>query len=111
MNQFAVVHPVAPIATIPGALTLGLASASDAGVDAWINRRAAAQASRAGLARCKDGRRRFIDPTTCEREYSRAECEFMDAMQAYKQSSGRLFPTWSEVLEVIVGLGYEKPKP
>jgi len=32
----------------------------------------------------------------------------MDAMQAYKQASGRMFPTWSEVLEVIRSLGYEK---
>jgi hypothetical protein len=30
-------------------------------------------------------------------------------MQAYKQSSGRMFPTWSEVLEVLQGLGYQKP--
>ncbi len=35
--------------------------------------------------------------------------EFRVAMQAYKQRSGRQFPTWSEVLEVIRGLGYEKP--
>ena len=30
------------------------------------------------------------------------------AIQAYKLSSGRMFPTWSEVLEVLKGLGYEK---
>jgi hypothetical protein len=35
--------------------------------------------------------------------------EFMQAMHEYKQSSGRMFPTWSEVLEVLRGLGYEKP--
>jgi hypothetical protein len=29
-------------------------------------------------------------------------------MQEYKQSSGRMFPTWSEVLEVLRGLGYAK---
>jgi hypothetical protein len=34
--------------------------------------------------------------------------EFMQAMQAYKQKSGRMFPTWSEVLEVLKNLGYEK---
>jgi hypothetical protein len=38
-----------------------------------------------------------------------AELEFMTAMDAYKRSSGRMFPTWSEVLEVLTGLGYEKP--
>ena len=35
----------------------------------------------------------------------------MQAMQDYKQSSGRMFPTWSEVLEVLRGLGYEKSGP
>jgi hypothetical protein len=34
--------------------------------------------------------------------------EFMMAMTAYKQRSGRMFPTWSEVLEVLRNLGYEK---
>jgi hypothetical protein len=29
-------------------------------------------------------------------------------MQAYKKASGRLFPTWSEILEVLKDLGYEK---
>ena len=74
----------------------------------WDNRRASAQATRAANARQISGRRRFVDPTTCEREYSQAEMEFMHAMHDYKQSSGRMFPTWSEVLEVIKALGYEK---
>jgi hypothetical protein len=49
-----------------------------------------------------------VDPTTFERDYAPAELEFMQAMQEYKQWSGRKFPTWSEVLEVLQGLGYEK---
>lgn len=56
--------------------------------------------------RRKKQRRRHIDPTTCERDYNDAEIEFMRAMDDYKQSSGRMFPTCSEVLEVIRGLGY-----
>jgi hypothetical protein len=76
--------------------------------ETWVNRRASAQATRAANARQASGRRRFVDPTTCEREYSMPEIEFMQAMQDYKQSSGRMFPTWSEVLEVIKALGYEK---
>src|SRR5436305_12880251 len=75
----------------------------------WIDPRATAQATRAALARQVSGRRRFVDPTTCERAYSDAEMEFMQAMQSYKVSSGRMFPTWSEVLEVPRPLGYEKP--
>jgi hypothetical protein len=43
-----------------------------------------------------------------ERVPSAAEAEFVKAMQDYKASSGRMFPTWSEVLEVLKGLGYEK---
>ena len=75
----------------------------------WSNRRATEQATRAAHARQTSGRRRFVDPTTCERDYSEAEMEFMLAMNAYKQKSGRMFPTWSEVLEVLQSLGYEKP--
>ncbi len=74
----------------------------------WSDRRAAAQATRAALARQASGRRRFVDPSTCERDYSIAEVEFMRAMQEYKARSGRMFPTWSEVLEVLKDLGYQK---
>ncbi len=58
--------------------------------------------------RRKVERRRQIDPTTCERDYSGDEIEFMKAMDDYKRQSGRQFPTWSEVLEVIRSLGYRK---
>jgi len=68
-----------------------------------------ARPQRAAHARATSGRRRLVDPTTCERDYSAEEQEFMHAMQAYKASSGRMFPTWSEVLEVLGGLGYQKP--
>lgn len=56
--------------------------------------------------RRKKQRRRHIDPTTCERDYSDQEVEFMRAMDDYKRQSGRMFPTCSEVLEVIRALGY-----
>jgi hypothetical protein len=58
--------------------------------------------------RRKKHRRRHIDPTTCEREYNSEEIEFMRAMDDYKRDSGRMFPTCSEVLEVIRALGYVK---
>lgn len=58
--------------------------------------------------RAKVNRRRQIDPTTCERDYSGDEIEFMQALDAYKRSSGRMFPTCSEILEVIRDLGYQK---
>jgi hypothetical protein len=53
-------------------------------------------------------RRRQIDPTTCEREYTDEEIEFMKAMDQYKRDNRRPFPTWSEVLEVLYALGYRK---
>jgi hypothetical protein len=58
--------------------------------------------------RTKVERRRQIDPTTCERDYSEEQVEFMKAMDLYKRRSGRQFPTWSEVLEVLQNLGYRK---
>ena len=56
----------------------------------------------------KQQRRRQIDPSTCEREYSDEELEFMRAMDDYKRRSGRMFPTCSEILEVLKQLGYVK---
>jgi hypothetical protein len=53
-------------------------------------------------------RRRLVDPTTCERDYTSAEFEFMNAMDHYKRDNRRPFPTWSEVLEVLHALGYRK---
>lgn len=58
--------------------------------------------------RRKTSRRRQIDPTTCERDYSDAEIEFMHALDDYKRRSGRMFPTCSEILEVLGELGYQK---
>jgi hypothetical protein len=54
----------------------------------------------------KKARRRHIDPTTCERDYQQDELDFMRAMDDYKRSAGRMFPTCSEVLEVVRSLGY-----
>ena len=61
--------------------------------------------------RKKVNRRRQIDPTTCERDYTDQEVEFMNALDVYKRKSGRMFPTCSEVLEVINSLGYVKMSP
>jgi hypothetical protein len=58
--------------------------------------------------RQKVNRRRQIDPTTCERDYTDQEVEFMNALDDYKRKSGRMFPTCSEVLEVLRSLGYVK---
>ncbi len=68
----------------------------------------AAPATEFKQPRRRKERRRQIDPTTCERDYNSDEIDFMQALDAYKQSSGRMFPTCSEILEVIRGMGYTK---
>ena len=69
---------------------------------------AQAAADAPAVERRKVKRRRQIDPTTCERDYSAAEVEFMQAMDEYKQASGRMFPTCSEILEVLTNMGYRR---
>jgi hypothetical protein len=66
----------------------------------------ATRARGAALAAHSSGRRRNVDRATCEREYSSAELEFMLAIRDYQARSGRKFPAWSEVLEVVRDLGY-----
>ena len=61
--------------------------------------------------RPKVPRRRQIDPTTCERDYSLDEIEFMQALDEYKRRNGRMFPTCSEILEVVRSLNYVKQAP
>lgn len=67
---------------------------------------AVAAERRQGERRVKVQRRRQIDPTTCERDYNDDEIQFMQALDAYKRANGRMFPTCSEILEVIRALGY-----
>jgi hypothetical protein len=59
----------------------------------------------------KRDKERFVDLTQSNAVLVSAELEFMEAMDAYKKRSGRMFPTWSEVLEVLVTLGYKKVRP
>jgi hypothetical protein len=66
------------------------------------------RAQNAAEKRKTSERRRLIDPTTCERDYSDDETEFMKAMDRYKRDNRRPFPTWSEVLEVLRALGYRR---
>lgn len=62
----------------------------------------------AGERRAKKERRRRIDPTTFEKQYTDDEMEFMTAMQRFKVQSGKMFPNHGEVLRVAFGLGYRK---
>ncbi len=60
------------------------------------------------IDRRRQDRRRQIDPTTCERDYSDNEIEFMRAMDDYKRKSGRPFPTWKRSAGSLMSLGYRK---
>jgi hypothetical protein len=58
--------------------------------------------------RVKKERRRRIDPTTFEKQYTDEEMEFMNAIQRYKELSGKAFPSYGDVLKVAIALGYRK---
>lgn len=61
-----------------------------------------------GERREKKERRKRIDPTTFEKQYTDDEMEFMNAMQRFKERTGKSFPSYAEVIKVAVGLGYRK---
>ncbi len=43
-----------------------------------------------------------------EGEMTAEQFEFIRAVETYKRVNGKMFPTWTEVLEVIQQLGYRK---
>jgi hypothetical protein len=55
------------------------------------------------------GRRRSDDRKAAEEgEMTAEQFEFVMAIETYKKVNKRLYPTWTEVLEVIRQLGYRK---
>ncbi len=64
-----------------------------------------------GDRRERKERRRRIDPTTFDKQYSDDEIEFMNAMQRFKEGSGKTFPSYSDVLRVAASLGYRRSVP
>ncbi len=83
----------------------GLAERRKRNIPVAVDKRRAANAAE---KRRTSERRRLIDPTTCERDYTDEETIFMKAMERYKRENRRPFPTWSEVLEVLYSMGYRK---
>jgi hypothetical protein len=61
--------------------------------------------------RAKKERRRRIDPTTFEKQYTDDELEFMNAVQQFKTQSGKPFPSHGDVLRIAARLGYRKSYP
>ncbi|MBC7782658.1 MAG: hypothetical protein H7144_02370 [Burkholderiales bacterium] len=86
-------------------------SAADAGY-AGPDRRVGSRAEgrRTGLERRRGaGIRREEDRRSAEEgEMTAEQFEFVMAIETYKKVNKKLFPTWTEVLEVITQLGYKK---
>jgi hypothetical protein len=78
-------------------------------------RRTAANERRAatGLERRRGpGRRRSDDRKSAEEgEMTAEQFEFCMAIQTYKKVNKKMYPTWTEVLEVVRQLGYRKVMP
>lgn len=75
------------------------------------DRRVAEQ--RTGLERRRGaGIRREDDRRQAEEgEMTAEQFEFVMAIETYKKVNRKLFPTWTEVLEVMEQLGYKKVEP
>jgi hypothetical protein len=58
------------------------------------------------------GRRRTDERKSAEEgEMTTEQFEFIQAIQTYKKVNKKLYPTWTEVLEVVRQLGYRKVLP
>lgn len=88
-----------------------LTSAEEAGYDGPDRRTAEnRRAADTGLERRRGpGRRRSDDRRSAEEgEMSSEQFEFVMAIETYKKVNKRMYPTWTEVLEVMMQLGYRK---
>src|SRR5882757_8018014 len=58
------------------------------------------------------GRRRADDRREAEEgEMNVEQFEFIQAIEVYKKVNKRLYPTWTEILEIVQQLGYRKVVP
>jgi hypothetical protein len=73
-------------------------------------KRVAQRRGDSGLERRRGpGRRRSDDRRSAEEgEMTTEQFEFVMAIETYKKVNKRMYPTWTEVLEVISQLGYRK---
>jgi hypothetical protein len=73
-------------------------------------RRVATRRNDTGLERRRGPGRRLSDDRRAaeEGEMTARQFEFVMAIETYKKVNKRLYPSWTEVLEVIEQLGYRK---
>ncbi len=76
----------------------------------FVERRKSVVDRRVGLDRRRGpGHRRTPERRAAEEgEMNDEQFEFLMAIDQYKKSNQRPFPTWTEVLEIIKALGYRK---
>jgi len=88
-------------------------SAEQSGYDGPERRSGVERRVPTGLERRRGPGRRLSDDRKAaeEGEMTAAQFEFVMAIQMYKKVNKRLYPTWTEVMEVIHQLGYRKIQP
>src|SRR3954466_1499629 len=88
-------------------------SREEAGYDGPERRTGEDRRSDTGLERRRGpGRRRADDRREAEEgEMNTEQFEFIMAIETYKKVNKRLYPTWTEILEIVRQLGYRKVKP
>ena len=86
------------------------AAADDSTYDGSERRVTSDRRSDTGLERRRGpGRRRSDDRRSAEEgEMTAEQFEFVMAIETYKKVNKRMFPSWTEVLEVMLQLGYRK---
>ena len=86
------------------------ATAEESGYTGPERRVATERRENTGLERRRGpGRRRSDDRKAAEEgEMTAEQFEFCMAVEMYKKVNKRLYPTWTEVLEVVRQLGYRK---
>ena len=75
-------------------------------------RRKAERRNDTGLERRRGPGRRLSDVRRCaeEGEMQEDQFEFIMAVETYKKVNKKMYPTWTEVLEIFRQLGYRKVK-
>ena len=85
-------------------------SAADAGYTGPERRSGEDRRDDTGLERRRGpGRRRSDDRKAAEEgEMTNEQFEFVMAIETYKKVNKRMYPTWTEILEIVRQLGYKK---
>jgi hypothetical protein len=90
-----------------------LMSSEDAGYTGPERRSIEDRRDETGLERRRGPGRRRVDfrREAEEGEMNAEQFEFIMAVETYKRVNKKIYPTWTEVLEVVMQLGYRKVMP